>query len=179
VRIAHRLRDRLRETDTIARLGGDEFAVLLPQEDRHSATLVAEALLEHVRQEGPAAALGDRKRVSASVGIACFDVGDQLTGDEIMANADLAMYDAKNEGRDGMAAFRPERLDRPRIESRTNWASEISTALSDGRFELLAQPIRALRGENPTQYELLLRMRDPRGDQIPPATSCTSPSVLA
>ena len=169
VRIAHRLRRRLRETDTIARLGGDEFGVLLPQEDQQSATLVAKALLEHVREEGPAAALGDRARVTASIGIACIDGGEQLTGDEILANADLAMYDVKKDGRDGIAAFRPEQHDRP-IESRTKWASEISDALADGRFELLAQPIRPLRGENPTHHELLLRMRDPHGDQIPRAT---------
>ena len=170
VRIAHRLRGRLRETDTIARLGGDEFAVLLPQEDQQTATLVATALLEHVHAEGPAAALGDRKRVTASIGIACFDARDQLTGDEIMGNADLAMYDAKNDGRDGIAAFRPELHDRSRIDGRTKWASEISDALADERFELLAQPIRPLRGEHPTRYELLLRMRDPHGDQIPPST---------
>jgi diguanylate cyclase (GGDEF)-like protein/PAS domain S-box-containing protein len=170
VRIAHRLRDRLRETDTIGRLGGDEFGVLLPQENQQSATLVAKALLEHVHNESPVAAMGDRKRVSASIGIACFDVGDQLTADEILANADHAMYDAKNDGRDGVAAFRPEHPGRPRIESRTKWASEIGEALADERFELLAQPIRPLRGDNPTHYELLLRMRDPHGDQIPPGT---------
>ena len=170
VRIAHGLRDRLRETDTIARLGGDEFAVLLPQEGHQNAALVAAALLEHVHGEGPAAALGDRTRITASIGIACFGDGELRTSDEILGNADLAMYDVKNEGRDGIATFRPDQHKRARIQGQTNWATEISEALAHNRFELLAQPIRALRAETPTHYELLLRMRDPRGDLIPPAT---------
>lgn len=170
VRIAHGLRDRLRETDSIARLGGDEFAVLLPRESQQSATLVARALLEQVRRENPAAALGDRTRITASVGIACFAGGEPLTPDEIIGQADLAMYDVKHGGRDGIAAFRPEQHRRPRTESQTNWADEISQALAHDRFELHAQPVRPLHAENPTHYELLLRMRDPHGELIPPST---------
>ena len=50
------------------------------------------------------------------------------------------------------------------------WAAEITQALADDRFELLAQPIEPLHGDGPTQYELLLRMRDAHGDLIPPGT---------
>jgi diguanylate cyclase (GGDEF)-like protein len=169
VRIAHALRSRLRETDAIARLGGDEFAVLLTNEDRDSAELVARTLLEHVRREAPVV-VGEPNRVTASVGIACFEPDAALTAEEMMVNADLAMYDAKERGRDAFAHYRIDQHHPARIESQRRPATEISEALAHDRFELLAQPITALRADAPTHYELLLRMRDPHGDLIPPAT---------
>ena len=169
VRIAQALRSRLRESDVIARLGGDEFAVLLPRETHDSAAIVARALLETVRAEAPAAKAGERRRVTASIGIACLD--DALeSADDIMVNADLAMYDAKEHGRDRSAHYRTGQHERPRIESQMKWASEIATALAEDRFELLAQPIVPLAGNAPAQYELLLHMRDAHGDLIGPGT---------
>ncbi len=170
VRIGQALRVRLRETDVLVRLGGDEFAVLLPNEGRESAALVAQDLLEVVRSEAPASIHGEARRITASIGVACFSDGDRLTGQEIMVNADLAMYEAKENGRNRYALYGTEEHERPRIESQMKWASEITRALAEDRFELLAQPIVSLRGDGPTQYELLLRMLDANGDQIPPGT---------
>jgi diguanylate cyclase (GGDEF)-like protein/PAS domain S-box-containing protein len=169
VLIAQTLRDRLRETDVIGRLGGDEFAVLLPNEDHESAEVVARSLVEGVREKGPAIALGQLKRVTASIGIACFKAGDRLTADEIMVNADLAMYDAKD-GRDRIAHYRAAQHTRPRMESQMKRATEITDALAHDRFELLAQTIQPLSGHGPAQHELLLRMRGSHNDLIPPAT---------
>ncbi len=167
VMIAHGLRDGLRETDVIARLGGDEFIVLLPQEDHDSADEVAASLLERVRELAPAIARGQLKRVTASIGIACCKTGDRLTADELMVNADLAMYDAKD-GRDRIAHYRTDPRTRPRMESEMKWAREISEALTHDRFELLAQTIEPLSARGHTQYELLLRMRDVHDDLIQP-----------
>jgi diguanylate cyclase (GGDEF)-like protein/PAS domain S-box-containing protein len=170
VRIGLALQTRLRETDVLVRLGGDEFAVLLPQEDRESAGVVADELLKLIVREAPAPVHGEARRITASIGIACFSDGDQLTGEEIMVNADLAMYEAKENGRNQCAHYRTDEHERPRIESQMKWASEITRALAEDRFELLAQPIESLHGDGPTQYELLLRMRDAHGDHIPPGT---------
>jgi diguanylate cyclase (GGDEF)-like protein/PAS domain S-box-containing protein len=170
VRIGQSLGSRLRETDVVSRLGGDEFAVLLAREDPASAEIVARALLEVICREAPDSTLGEQRRVTASIGIACFHDGERLTGAEIMVNADLAMYDAKESGRNRVARYRTAEHERPRIESEMKWARKITQALAEDHFELLAQPIQPLRGGGPTQYELLLRMRDAHGDQIPPGT---------
>lgn len=170
VRIAHGLRDRLRESDVIARLGGDEFAVLLPQEGRAGAEKVARELVAHVRDHGPTNKFGEQKRITASVGIACFDSRESATVDGMMVAADLAMYEAKNGGRDGVAHYRTEEHARPRIERQMKWAAEITDAIADDRFGLVAQPIVPLSGTAPNGYELLLRMRLADGDLVPPGT---------
>jgi len=170
VRVGQSLGSRLRETDVVSRLGGDEFAVLLAREDSASAENVAESLLELIGREAPAPTLGERRRITASIGIACFNDGEHLTGEEIMVNADLAMYDAKESGRNRVARYHSDEHERPRIESEMKWARKITEALAEDHFELLAQPIQPLRGADPTQYELLLRMRDAQGDRIPPGT---------
>ncbi len=170
VRIGQALQSRLRETDVLARLGGDEFAVLLAEEESASAEVVARSLLEVVLSQVPAAIHGESRRVTASIGIACFSDGDRLTGDEIMVNADLAMYEAKEAGRNRIARYKSDEHERPRIESQMHWASTITQALAEDRFELLAQPIQPLHENGPAQYELLLRMRDAHGDLIPPGT---------
>jgi diguanylate cyclase (GGDEF)-like protein/PAS domain S-box-containing protein len=170
VRIGQSLGSRLRETDIVSRLGGDEFAVLLAREDPASAEIVARALLEVICREAPDPTLGEQRRVTASIGIACFHDGERLTGAEIMVNADLAMYDAKESGRNRVARYRTDEHERPRIENEMKWARKITQALAEDHFALLAQPIQPLRGGGSTQYELLLRMRDAHGDQIPPGT---------
>jgi len=168
VRIAQGLQSRLRDSDVLARLGGDEFAVLLPHESDEEAQALAEALLQLVRDEGRSLLVNDHNRVTASIGIARFDDGERLTADEMMVNADLAMYDAKEGGRDRWLPYRSEHHDRPRIESRMKWVEQIRDAIAHDGFELLAQPIISFSASGPLQYELLLRMRDAHGDLIPP-----------
>jgi diguanylate cyclase (GGDEF)-like protein/PAS domain S-box-containing protein len=170
VRIAQGLQSRLRDSDVLARLGGDEFAVLLPHETAQETQVVAEALLQLVRDEAMPVLIGERKRVTASIGIARFDDGVQLTAEEMMVNADLAMYDAKEAGRDRWAPYRTEGHDRPRIESRMKWVEQINDAIEHDGFELVAQPIVSLVVEGPAQYEMLLRMRDPHGNPISPGS---------
>ena len=113
MRVAEVLRERLRDTDVLARLGGDEFAVLLPREKPESATAVAEDLLERVRTVTSPGGSGARpRRLTASIGVAAFTGEDGLTGEDVLVNADLAMYDAKEAGRDQVVRLprrRPER----------------------------------------------------------------------
>ena len=164
-RAATVLRSRLRETDVLARLGGDEFAVLLPRADAPTARLVADELLEALRAE--TVELGGHPRpLSASAGIALFE--SEKGGDDVLVKADLAMYDAKNAGRDRAELYATDDHELSGMKGRLTWAQRIGEALQHSGFTLLAQPIVDLRTGRTSQHELLLRMRDERGDLIPP-----------
>jgi diguanylate cyclase (GGDEF)-like protein/PAS domain S-box-containing protein len=167
-RAATVLRSRLRETDVLARLGGDEFAMVLPDADAPQARLVVEGLLEALR--GETVDLGPHARqLSASAGIAMFESNPELGGENILINADLAMYDAKDAGRDRVELYSAGEQGASRMKGRITWAQRIGGALQHDGFTLLAQPIVDLSTGQTSQYELLLRMRDEHGDLIPPA----------
>ena len=100
--IAEVLGDRLRESDSLARLGGDEFAILLPDTGLREARLVAESLTRAIR-EGTEA--GEVAAVTASIGVALFDGDPRLDVHTVIAEADLAMYAAKDDGRDRVRVF--------------------------------------------------------------------------
>ena len=91
-----------------------------------------------------------------------------MTGEDVLVNADLAMYDAKEAGRDQLAAYDGPERPETRIEARISWADMIRDALAEDRFVLHAQPIVDLATGEATQYELLLRMRGADGELIPP-----------
>ncbi|MEA2192875.1 MAG: hypothetical protein QOI73_2996 [Solirubrobacteraceae bacterium] len=168
--VAKLLQARLRETDTLARLGGDEFAVLLPHAGPEDAARVAAALVRTVREEATVIT-GDRpRRVTTSVGIAPF--GDNgLTGEQLLIEADLAMYEAKESGRDRFAVASHDTVMPGRIRGRASWLDRVRAALDDDRFVLHAQPIRDLRGSGEiAQHELLLRMVGDEGELIAPGT---------
>jgi diguanylate cyclase (GGDEF)-like protein len=169
VRVAHTLRSRLRESDVLARLGGDEFAILLPEASPEEADGVADAVLEAVRTLAVPTATGRTRTVTASLGMARFDAGHRLTGEEVLVNADLAMYDAKEAGRDQLATYAAPEQQETRLEARMSWADMIRDALAEDRFVLHAQPIVDLATGEVTQYELLLRMRGSDGELISPA----------
>ena len=162
------LRSRLRETDVLARLGGDEFAILLPKADRAQAERVAQALVEAVRSEAFACSGERRRRITISVGVALLEEADR-TAEEALVDADLAMYDAKEAGRDGYRVFDAERYAGSRAKARGQWVERIEEAIEEDRFVLHAQPILDLHSGEVGQHELLLRMRGDDGDLIPPA----------
>jgi diguanylate cyclase (GGDEF)-like protein/PAS domain S-box-containing protein len=158
---------RLRETDIFARLGGDEFAVLLPDAALGEAETVSASLLEAVR-EGCGVSLGEGRAVTMSVGIAGFDEpGMELTPDDILVDADVAMYSAKESGKDRIAVA--STATKERMRSRVTWAERVRRAVKDGLFELYCQPIVNLTSERITQWELLLRLPGDEGELILPA----------
>jgi diguanylate cyclase (GGDEF)-like protein/PAS domain S-box-containing protein len=170
VRIAEALKSRLRESDVIARIGGDEFAALLPRADEAAALTVARALLDVVRGLAIPAINGQNKWITSSAGIALFSDSERPTADDMIVSADLAMYDAKEAGGDRWSRYRTEQRNRPQIESRILLAEQIGEALARDSFELHAQPIVDLATGVPTQYELLIRMRDGHGNVIAPGS---------
>jgi diguanylate cyclase (GGDEF)-like protein/PAS domain S-box-containing protein len=162
--VAAALRGRMRETDTLARLGGDEFGIILPQVDAAQAEVVAEGIVKALRRQS--AMLAEHEiPVTASVGVALFE---GLTNFEILAAADLAMYEAKEAGRDRFAFYRPTDT-QPRASSRLAEAERIQRALRNDQLELLCQPILDLATNEVSQYELLLRLRTDDGRLLPPS----------
>ena len=169
-RVATALASRLRDTDVLARLGGDEFAALLPRATVQTAQGVASDLLDAVRAEQIAVPGTGGRVMSASIGIAMFEASDDLRGEDVLVSADLAMYDAKEAGRDQLA-LHVERAEpaQARMQGRITWAERIRVAIDEDRFALVAQPIFSLASGALTQFEVLLRMRDDHGDLIPPS----------
>jgi len=169
IRAANVLRSRLRETDVLTRLGGDEFAIFLPHADGRVASLVAEQLLAALRSERVDLG-GSERSLAASAGIALFDAGRELSAEDVLVNADAAMYDAKNAGRDRAELYQGGKPRGSRMKGRITWAKRIGKALKDDEFTLLEQPVVELATGRVSQCELLLRMRDESGDLVPPSS---------
>ena len=168
VSLARVLKERLRQTDVVARLGGDEFGVLLPAAGPVQARRVAELLAEAVRDHAPLVA-GQPVKLSTSIGIACFSNAGADPG-ELLAAADLAMYDAKEAGRDRIAMASAETVDERSSKARMQWLERIKRALAEESFVVYCQPIAEISTGETSQYELLLRMQDENG-QVVPATA--------
>ena len=168
VTTAHALRRRLRSSDLLARLGGDEFAVLVPHGGVDEAREIAVMLLDEVRSTATDLA-GHPIVLTASIGLALFDE-HRRSADEMIVNADLAMYDAKDEGRDRWREFASDLYDEPRTKSRLTWLNRIEQAIAQDGFTVFGQPIVDFRTGQITQIELLIRMLGEHGDVIPPGT---------
>ena len=163
--VAGRLRSCVRETDHVARLGGDEFAVI--QTDVVNADEVAEfvaRIQEAIRQ--PYQCLGHHLSTDASIGIALAPQ-DGTDLDQLIKNADLAMYGAKADGRRTYRFFEPA-MD-ARAKARLTLERDIRQALVDGGFEIHYQPLVDLVSDEVTGCEALLRWRHPVRGMVSPA----------
>ncbi len=158
------LRGTLRTGDTCARLGGDEFAILLHSfPDRAFVTTMAERLLESLAEP---LALDDREvTVRVSVGIAVA-AGGSIEADDLLRNADAAMYTAKREGR-GCARFFETDMHTAAL-ARLDLKNELEGALARDEFELHYQPIVSIADGTIEVVEALLRWNHPvRGPMMP------------
>ena len=167
--VADALRTRLRDSDTVARLGGDEFAILLPQTDRDAAQQVAQELVQTLSQL-PITAPGQQLQVSASIGIVVVDGHQQANEDDLLAAADLAMYEAKDAGRDRYAIHDATDGSQTRASAKLNRSSRIRRALQNDLFVLYYQPIVDLADHSQRRYEALIRMIDQPGEPVEPDT---------
>ncbi len=155
--VARIVRERVRETDIVARLGGDEFSVLLPHTEAAQAVHVASDLLDAIRNR--TFVVGEAPlRITASIGVALVNQ-ELMTANDLLARADFAMYQAKDEGRNRVSMFETGVGWQAQIESRIAWQQRIREALEQDHFELYAQPIFDLARSNVTALELLLRMK--------------------
>ena len=157
VTTARLLRGCIRDLDTVARLGGDEFVVLLEEVgDTDGALLVAGRIQETIRTR-----LSLRNRpvfLSASIGIVMVNEG-YSTPEEILQDADIAMYCAKTQGKACSAVFEPEM--RRTAVTRLELESDMPAAVERGEFELHYQPIINFTDCKTTGFEALLRWRHP------------------
>jgi diguanylate cyclase (GGDEF)-like protein/PAS domain S-box-containing protein len=165
VMVAERLRGRLRASDTTARLGGDEFAVLLDEPSAaDEATRVAERLIEALAASYQLD--GRELFVRASIGVALAARTGQ-SADELLRDADMAMYAAKARSRGGYQVFQPE-LHQAAI-GRLALEADLQRGIEEGRFSLRYQPILELASGRLVGLEALLRWRHPeRGWVAPP-----------
>jgi diguanylate cyclase (GGDEF)-like protein len=162
--VAQRLRGSVRKTDFLARLGGDEFAILQTGARRHDqCERLAKRVLHDVSK--PYHILGHAISISASIGIVRAPENGK-GADELLKNADVALYNVKSAGRRAFALFRCSAGRNADTQRRLE--SDLKTALSEDQFELHYQPILNLRSHHVASCEALLRWRHPHNGLIPP-----------
>lgn len=154
--VTRRFLSVIREVDTLARLGGDEFAVIADTLASHQdSEILADKLLESLKQ--PFNLLGHKIHVSASIGIALYpDAGDTLS--MLSRNADIALYKAKEKGRNAWCVYTPKlNLD---VTNDFHIENFIRDAIVRNKFCLSYQPIYNLGGDELYAIEALLRWQD-------------------
>jgi diguanylate cyclase (GGDEF)-like protein/PAS domain S-box-containing protein len=163
--VADRLRSELRGNNLVARLGGDEFAIVLaadvsPNEASDYAARLIKALSATYDIDGIEVVIG------ASIGIA-LSPGDGDTSEELMRNADMALYRAKSDG-GGVHRFFEREMDR-QAQKRRDMELDLRRAFANGEFEIHYQPLVDLAADRISGFESLLRWRHPEKGMISPA----------
>lgn len=166
VQVARRIRVHVRPGDVVARLGGDEFAVLCENVERDiHAVHLAERLQQALRQ--PVVINGTEITSSASIGITSSSIGDRLP-EEVLRDADIAMYQAKGAGKARHALF--DAGLHQQLSDRVQLEGELRRALDGGRLSVAYQPLHDLGSGRLTGFEALARWRHPVHGEISPAT---------
>jgi diguanylate cyclase (GGDEF)-like protein len=164
VAVATRLQSALRKADTIGRMGGDEFVVLIDGASFEVAPeLVAERLLAVMRQPFELDGTAMPLLVNATIGIA---IGDRATAGELLRDADVALYGAKAAGKNRFAVFHPEM--QTEISRRIELEFALRSAVEDGQFSLVYQPIYDLSDLTILGMEALLRWKHPVQGSVGP-----------
>ncbi|WP_436524417.1 putative bifunctional diguanylate cyclase/phosphodiesterase [Actinoplanes sp. HUAS TT8] len=162
--VADRLRECLRGGDTAARLGGDEFAVLLPDvAGIELAVPVARRIVAALRE--PFELDGREVYASCSVGVAYAEAGS-TSADDLLVRADLAVFEAKKQGKDQLAVFEPAM--RASFQKHLELEADLRRAVLRHEFELRFQPIVRLRTQEISGLEALVRWQHPDRGMIPP-----------
>jgi len=163
--VAERLRLDVRGANMVARLGGDEFAIVLasvasPNEASDFAAKIIERLSVPYDIDGREVVIG------ASIGIALAP-GDGDNGEDLLRNADMALYRAKESG-GGVHHFFEKEMDR-QAQKRRDMEIDLRHAFAKGQFELYYQPLVAVAQDRIAGFEALLRWRHPERGMISPA----------
>jgi predicted signal transduction protein with EAL and GGDEF domain len=162
--VADRIRANLRDTDIAARMGGDEFAIIQSRVDQPaSAHALARRLLEAIG--APYEIQGQLSVIGISIGVAVFPA-DGATADQLLRNADTALYRAKEDGRNTIRFFEPA-MD-IRHQERSLLEQDLRTAVQRRQFSLAYQPIIETTGQDIVAFEALLRWHHPQRGPIAP-----------
>jgi diguanylate cyclase (GGDEF)-like protein len=162
--VSARLRTIMRPTDRVARLGGDEFAIVQMSVDQPlGATALAARLIREISE--PYVVQGHQVVIGASVGIAVAP-NDGNNPDQLLKNADMALYRAKDDGRGIYRFFEPD-MD-AKMQARRALELDLRKALALGEFELFYQPLINLEMNAVSGFEALIRWRNPERGLVPP-----------
>lgn len=165
MQVGERLQACVRAGDSVARLGGDEFTVLLEDiGDLAQARLVAEVIAQQLR--APFMLDGHEVFITASIGISLSSASDEAP-DDLLRNADMAMYEAKNKGKARFAVFDPGM--NYKAWQRLQMESELRHAIAEGQLSLNYQPVVDLRSGRVVEVEALLRWQHPQHGAVAPA----------
>lgn len=164
--VSERLGRLVRPSDTIARMGGDEFVVLqIPIGDRSEAGALAQRIIEQMA--APFEIDEQQTIAGASVGIAMAPA-DGTTPEQLLRNADLALYRAKSDGRGTYRLFEPA-MDEE-VQSRRALELDLRKALAGGEFELHYQPLVRTESGEISGFEALIRWQHPKHGLIAPGS---------
>ena len=163
--VGARLSECVREGDTVARLGGDEFAII---QDCECQPQDADALAQRIRDQFQAEfdVAGHLITVDTSIGIALAP-DDGTDPDQLLKNADLALYEAKRKGRSQHKFFEPEMAEK--MELRRAVETDLRAAVERDQFELYYQPLYNLKDKRIVGFEALLRWHHPKRGMLAPA----------
>jgi diguanylate cyclase (GGDEF)-like protein/PAS domain S-box-containing protein len=163
--VADRLRSCVREIDSLARLGGDEFAIVQTSLEQPSdAATLATRIREAIK--APYVLDGHKVQVDVSIGIAIAP-NEGTERDQLLKNADMALYGGKTAGRGIYCFFEPEMNER--MKARHQLEHDLRKALVSGEFELFYQPLVDLQDNEISAFEALLRWHHPERGMISPA----------
>ena len=165
--VADILRGAIRTTDLLCRLGGDEFILLMPHSDFAGVDFMANKI-NTVLKNQVFNCSGKSFSPSASIGVAIFPEHGQTTN-ELMANADLAMYRAKELGRGKHHVFNQEYDYRSKINQMVHWRAVLEDAINKDKFVLFYQPILNIKKQKISHFECLLRLQTDGGRIIMPS----------
>jgi diguanylate cyclase (GGDEF)-like protein/PAS domain S-box-containing protein len=164
VAVARRLDGAVRSVDTAARLGGDEFAILLQDASSQRAADAAQRVLDLFTE--PLRIAGRELAPHTSVGVAVAVAGDPRTAEELIRDADAAMYTAKRDGKGGYRLFEPAM--HADVLARLELRSDLERAIDAGELELHYQPVVRLEDASISGFEALLRWRHPERGMVSP-----------
>jgi len=164
VETARRLQSCVREMDTVSRLGGDEFTVILSElSEPGSVERIAQDILRKLAE--PFKLGGEETYITASIGITIFpDDGTEL--EELLKNADQAMYAAKQQGRNRSSYFTPSM--QKAAQARMRLINDLRLAIESKQFEVLYQPIVELASNSIHKAEALIRWHHPTRGLVNP-----------
>jgi diguanylate cyclase (GGDEF)-like protein/PAS domain S-box-containing protein len=169
IKIGALLIGSVRHTDVVGRLGGDEFGILLRDADGGRAREIAAKLTMSIRTHGLSVGTGQLAPVTVSTGITEVHGGENRTAQELLTEADSAMYLAKAQGRNRFHVHEPDAVAQTRSFERRSWLGRLRRALDQDLFELHSQPIVAISDGRVERHELLLRLCDEPEPLLPGA----------